>query len=845
MKKLFQKSLLVAAGLLVGASAWAEDILPSATVINPSVTEPAGASATSWNVGQIINTGTNGIKNTSGPMVIAKFDVSAALEGKTLTSANLKFDIIPNPTGYNSALRIFEIGTDWDASTAMWSNVTLTRDNPVTDATDWTDKTKTKNVSYDVKNILETDADKVIGFLIGLSTGRTHTVSNLKLEIETIDASSSAFYTINYQLDGITVVSVTGADLVGATIVAQSSIWNEGNTQKYFVVDDATTSFTLADGTNEFNVPVREAENWTYYVKAFAGSEELMTISTNTIVEGETASYGYPQYIAVDGVLYKATAQSSNPWWGESYTITENNSVRGFQYAKEGNESIVFCSEAENIEGLEVVSGGNTDIRASNRKGAYATAETTITTLEPGIYRVFGACYGNAGTTFNLKAGDATVFTVATSGNPAHTTGGYFLITETTDLVMPAAGNAGTSPKVLDYIIVQKAGEYYETMSIVGDFSEGGFDDLTKGISMTRDADNPFVWTAVVENFSITSDKYSYDYKAVANQDYNVYQLPAGMDNKNYGFDYDGAREGTYTLTFTVNTQAHSVELSPLKLDDNTYTVAGNNEEMFGTAWDPANTDNDMTRNSDNTFTWKKEGVELAAGTTIEYKVVMNRDWNDGANAWPASNKVIEIKDAGKYDITITFASATKEITEAIAIQKTISSAGYATYYSSYDLNFEGTGVTAYVAAVNGSEVSFEEVTEAKANTGLLLKAAEGTYSLPMLEASDAAKSSALEGVLVDTEVAAGSFVLLNGAKGVGFYKTSQPFTVGANTAYLPAAAGEARTFIGFNGESTTTAIDGVAAAQESVVAYNLKGQRVAQPTKGLYIVNGKKVVLK
>ena len=872
MKKLFQKSLLVAAGLLVGASAWAEDQVYTCTSSESAYTDQANPTTvfngTSVGNLQIYYTqfrdwgssdGTVKV-NTGGKIAFYKFDLSTIKsklvdEGGVITGVTFSFTGKTADGKDCAKIRALGYNAEWSASSitnntvsnnagTITGTVTSTGSfQPLDTKTELTvnsEKTLDVNAMTYVKSAIDENKDYVSFAITANYTraGLLNTTASLKV---TYSTAARADYTINYQLDGTTVASESNSADVGATVNAQTSIWNEGKTQKYFVTEDATTSFIVANGTNEFIVPVREAEIWTYYVKAFAGSEELMTISTNTVVEGETASYGYPQYIAVDGVLYKATAQSSNPWWGESYTITENNSVRGFQYAKEGNESIVFCSEAENIEGLEVVSGGNTDIRASNRKGAYATAETTITTLEPGIYRVFGACYGNAGTTFNLKAGDATVFTVATSGNPAHTTGGYFLITETTDLVMPAAGNAGTSPKVLDYIIVQKAGEYYETMSIVGDFSEGGFDDLTKGISMTRDADNPFVWTAVVENFSITSDKYSYDYKAVANQDYNVYQLPAGMDNQNYGFDYDGAREGTYTLTFTVNTQAHSVELSPLKLDDNTYTVAGNNEEMFGTAWDSANTNNDMTRNSDNTFTWKKEGVELAANTTIQYKVTKNHGWGE---SWPNDNKVIEIKDAGKYDITITFASATKEITEAIAIQKTISSAGYATYYSSYDLNFEGTGVTAYVAAVNGSEVSFEEVTEAKANTGLLLKAAEGTYSLPMLEASDAAKSSALVGVLVDTEVAAGSFVLLNGAKGVGFYKTSQPFTVGANTAYLPAAAGEARTFIGFNGESTT-AIEGVAAAQENVVVYNLKGQRVAQPTKGLYIVNGKKVVLK
>jgi hypothetical protein len=42
-----------------------------------------------------------------------------------------------------------------------------------------------------------------------------------------------------------------------------------------------------------------------------------------------------------------------------------------------------------------------------------------------------------------------------------------------------------------------------------------------------------------------------------------------------------------------------------------------------------------------------------------------------------------------------------------------------------------------------------------------------------------------------------------------------------------------------------TTAINKVAADSEPDVYYNLKGQRVAAPTKGLYIINNKKVVIK
>jgi len=66
-----------------------------------------------------------------------------------------------------------------------------------------------------------------------------------------------------------------------------------------------------------------------------------------------------------------------------------------------------------------------------------------------------------------------------------------------------------------------------------------------------------------------------------------------------------------------------------------------------------------------------------------------------------------------------------------------------------------------------------------------------------------------------------------------------------AGKAYIVIAGGSAREFIGF-GENETT---GIEAVQQNAKAdnqyFNLAGQRVAQPTKGLYIVNGKKVIIK
>jgi hypothetical protein len=48
------------------------------------------------------------------------------------------------------------------------------------------------------------------------------------------------------------------------------------------------------------------------------------------------------------------------------------------------------------------------------------------------------------------------------------------------------------------------------------------------------------------------------------------------------------------------------------------------------------------------------------------------------------------------------------------------------------------------------------------------------------------------------------------------------------------------------NGTDTTTKIETASAsAEESKIYYNLQGQRVENPSKGIYILNGKKVLIK
>lgn len=176
-----------------------------------------------------------------------------------------------------------------------------------------------------------------------------------------------------------------------------------------------------------------------------------------------------------------------------------------------------------------------------------------------------------------------------------------------------------------------------------------------------------------------------------------------------------------------------------------------------------------------------------------------------------------------------------------------ISAAGWATYCSSNALDFTGvTALTAYTATKVGNVVKFNKVTgKVPANTGLLVRGE--TANVPVCASADPV-TNLLVGVTTETVKEANTvFVLMKGSKGIGFYKNTNDFTLRANSAYLRAEdvpTTDARAFIALDDETTGIA-DVKAVKEDAEGMFDLQGRKIAKPTKGLYIVNGKKVVVK
>ena len=171
---------------------------------------------------------------------------------------------------------------------------------------------------------------------------------------------------------------------------------------------------------------------------------------------------------------------------------------------------------------------------------------------------------------------------------------------------------------------------------------------------------------------------------------------------------------------------------------------------------------------------------------------------------------------------------------------------GYATWGDNWHAITIPSGI-AYYAVDNGNgSATAHTVNNPAANTPMLIKGeANTTYHFApastgvSLSSTNAFKAGTGSTLASETD---GKYnYILNGDT----CKAANKQTVGTNKAYLQLSAEATARALVFDDEETT----GIAVVNVSQKMngefFNLAGQRVAQPAKGLYIVNGKKVIMK
>ena len=213
------------------------------------------------------------------------------------------------------------------------------------------------------------------------------------------------------------------------------------------------------------------------------------------------------------------------------------------------------------------------------------------------------------------------------------------------------------------YGVTATMAEVVDTYSLVGSPSSifGTWTPAEATIDMVKQSDGSYKWET-----NITSDPTDIAFKVVRNHDWANGSWPNGNWSNGANYTIDGdfncvikAGVGKLTIIFNPNGIGTLTLSYSASTGSDTYTVAGNSTAVFGTAWDPTNTANDMTKQGN---VWVKTYNNVPGGTALEFKVALNHSWSVSYGKNGGSANQTHTMSATK-NLTITFDPNTHYVT--------------------------------------------------------------------------------------------------------------------------------------------------------------------------------------
>ncbi len=279
---------------------------------------------------------------------------------------------------------------------------------------------------------------------------------------------------------------------------------------------------------------------------------------------------------------------------------------------------------------------------------------------------------------------------------------------------------------------------------------------------------------------------------------------------------------GKYTVTITFNAEttecsSQATKTGEADFGESTWSVAGA-DVIFGTNWDPANTDNDMTSTDGTNFTLTKTDVVLEVDVSYAFKVVADHSWDE---AYPADNYTFTVEATGKYTIVISFNKDTKEVShtavktgEAVIEKKIWTIAGdealMGSNWGNTDTNNDMTDM---------EDGTFQLV---KSNVAMVAKK---EYAFKVLANHSWSENYGADGV------PDGDNVTIS-VEETGAYDVTFVWNPESKELYATADIAS-----GINAVKTNST--------QSAAIYNLQGQRVDSCYRGIVIKNGRKMIAK
>lgn len=595
-----------------------------------------------------------------------------------------------------------------------------------------------------------------------------------------------------------------------------------------------------------------------------------VTLSTSEVGEGQNttisatatnAAYKFKNWTVVNGTVADANAASTTFTMGTvgdatvtanfeekaKSTVTITSSADGTITVKNGDD--VVASGNKIYEGATLTitaeAGANKEFASWSVTGAMPASTTeNPTTLTVGTDDITIAANFNAITTHaiswsvngtlvkteNIKEGNAITFAAPESGIPA----GYVYkgwVEEANKIDTPT--NADPKGNYITSATSTKDITYYCVMAK----EEGtpvAFKEYRKVTTAQEDWSGTYILGATYSGGSDDSQKGTWIYSSPAN-------------SKKYG-----EKEAIGELT----TEKADYEIV-IDKSTNGYTIYHPKSKLYF-AYNGSNNELNFAENvSEKKQEWSITDVAVIKNAASTSRVLKYNGSSPRFACYTSGQETTDlykrIEDGGT--------TYTGFCTTVPGFEVTVPSAEYATFSDNVARDFSASGITVYTAKATGKSVTLTEVTDGivPANTGVVLYKEGGTASAVSIPAVATAKTELDDNEMV-ANVTAGTvkkagdagktnYILAKESAGVGFYlATDAGATLAANRAYLSTeiTTASAREFLGFGDDDITTGIQSIDNSQLTIDNYyNLNGQRVAQPKKGLYIVNGRKVVVK
>jgi hypothetical protein len=329
----------------------------------------------------------------------------------------------------------------------------------------------------------------------------------------------------------------------------------------------------------------------------------------------------------------------------------------------------------------------------------------------------------------------------------------------------------------------------------------------------------------------------------------NHENLPTSADGKYFYLK----KANTWVFTLTEASDGLMLTVSPETEGETKYMLSGYLQESDDVFDENLKLTKEMTSTTEEFYFTRSDDYGLTNLTPATFNAPEDRRYwifnEDDPTVEFIAGEIrgsYTVGEAGTYTFTIDLTNNTVTAEKTVeGVDLTISSAEWTTFVTPSAVLFPE-DVTAYIITeLTGNNAKAEQITEAPAGTPVIVNGAEGIHKLPYIGKSNAIENNEL--LASDGNVTGDGTIYVLAVEGgqAGFAPLANGKKLSEGKAYLKVenASGAKINFV----IDDATDIRGI----ESTVDfsdgdwYNLQGVKVTSPQRGIYIHNGKKVVVK